>query len=235
MSLYPLCLMPQVIVSQGQAQMPLSPGSDAEYGSVHDVVAAFAEQGAAWVHVADKDAASGQGNNYADIARATGAHIQLSAHIKDQHDLEAALQAKPTRIVIEAEDLTWTQNVLAAHGDLLAVGLDIRKPGVFDVRVTLDQAGASRYVVRDMATHHLWHHEDRHLLAEFCEQTSKPVIAAGGIAHLDDLHELHELVPEGLDGIILGAPLYNGAFTYPEAVAAGADRFDMFFWGPPQP
>ena len=61
MSLYPLCLMPQVIVSQGQAQMPLSPGSDAEYGSVHDVVAAFAEQGAAWVHVADKDAASGQG------------------------------------------------------------------------------------------------------------------------------------------------------------------------------
>ena len=84
------------------------------------------------------------------------------------------MQAKPTRIVIEAEDLTWTQNVLAAHGDLLAVGLDIRKPGVFDVRVTLDQAGASRYVVRDMATHHLWHHEDRHLLAEFCEQTSNP-------------------------------------------------------------
>ena len=76
---------------------------------------------------------------------------------------------------------------------------------------------------------------DRHLLKEFCEQTDSRVVADGGIAHLDDLHELHELVPDGLDGIILNAPLYNGAFMYAEAVAAGANRFDMFFWGPPQP
>jgi hypothetical protein len=37
-----------------------------------------------------------------------------------------------------------------------------------------------------------------------------------------------------LDGIILDEALYDGAFTYTEAVAAGADRFDMFYWGPPQ-
>jgi phosphoribosylformimino-5-aminoimidazole carboxamide ribonucleotide (ProFAR) isomerase len=86
-----------------------------------------------------------------------------------------------------------------------------------------------------MAEHHHWKHEDRHLLREFCEQTSSAVMANGGIAHLDDLHELHELVPVGLDGIILDQPLYDGAFTFAEAVAAGADRFDMFFWGPPQP
>jgi hypothetical protein len=43
------------------------------------------------------------------------------------------------------------------------------------------------------------------------------------------------LVGEGLDGIILNQPLYDGSFMYAEAVAAGADRFDMFFWGPPQP
>lgn len=235
MTLYPLCLLPQITVSQGQAQLPLSPGSDPEFGTVDEVIAAFVEQGAAWVHVADQDAVNDNGHNYAAIARATGAHVQLSAHIRDQKGLEAALEAKPSRIVIEAEDLTWTQNALSAHGDLLAVGLDIRTPGVFDVRVTLDQAGGTRYVVRDLAEHHRWRHDDRHLLREFCEQTSSAVVAAGGIANLDDLHELHELVPVGLDGIILNAPLYNGAFTYPEAVAAGADRFDMFFWGPPQP
>lgn len=235
MTLYPLALLPQVTVSKGQAQFPLSPGSPPEQGSVEQVVRAFVEQGASWVHVADRNAAEGTGDNYTAIARAGGAHVQLSAHIQDEAGLQAALKAQPSRIVIEPTDLTWTQNALGRHGDLLAVGLDIRKPDVFDVRVTLDQAGCTRYVVRDMAGHHLWRHGDRHLLQEFCEQTDSHVIASGGIGHLDDLHELHELVPEGLDGIVLNTPLYNGTFTYAEAVAAGADRFDMFFWGPPQP
>jgi hypothetical protein len=37
-----------------------------------------------------------------------------------------------------------------------------------------------------------------------------------------------------LDGIILDDALYDGAFTCTEAVAAGAERFDMYLWGPPQ-
>jgi phosphoribosylformimino-5-aminoimidazole carboxamide ribonucleotide (ProFAR) isomerase len=232
MNLYPLALLPQVTVSQGQAQLPYVPGTDPEYGTPEQAIAAWAEQGAAWVHVVDTDPGD---THYAAIARATGAHVQLASSIDSQATLEAALHAKPSRIVIEPTDLIWTQNALAAHGDLLAVGMDIREPDVFDVRVTLDQAGCTRYVVRDVATHHHWRHGDRHLLKEFCEQTDSKVVADGGIAHLDDLHELHELVPDGLDGIILNAPLYNGAFMYAEAVAAGANRFDMFFWGPPQP
>jgi len=59
-------------------------------------------------------------------------------------------------------------------------------------------------------------------------------MAFGGVAHLGDLHALHELVPHGLDGIIIGDALYDGAFAYSEAVAAGADRFDLFYWGPPE-
>jgi phosphoribosylformimino-5-aminoimidazole carboxamide ribonucleotide (ProFAR) isomerase len=41
-------------------------------------------------------------------------------------------------------------------------------------------------------------------------------------------------VPHGLDGIVIGDALYDGAFAYSEALAAGADRFDMFYWGPPE-
>ena len=40
--------------------------------------------------------------------------------------------------------------------------------------------------------------------------------------------------PGRLDGIVIDDALYEGAFTYAEAVAAGADRFDMFYWGPPE-
>jgi phosphoribosylformimino-5-aminoimidazole carboxamide ribonucleotide (ProFAR) isomerase len=232
MTLYPLALLPQVTVSQGRAQLPFVPGTDPEYGSAEQAIAAWAEQGAAWVHVVDNDPGA---TNYASIAAASGAHVQLASGIDTEAELHAALAAKPSRIVIEPTDLTWTQNALNEHGDLLAVALDIRQPDAIDVSVTLDQAGCTRYVVRDVVTHHRWRHEDRHLLKEFCDQTDSKVVADGGVSNLDDLHELHELVPDGLDGIILNKPLYDGAFMYAEAVAAGADRFDMFFWGPPQP
>lgn len=235
MSLYPLALLPQVTISGGQAQFPLVPGTDPEYGTADKVIAAWVEQGAAWVHVVDQDAASGNTGNYADLAEATGAHVQLAANITSQEALQAAMAAKPSRIVIEPSDLTWTQNALGAHPDLLAVGLDIRAANVFDLRPTLDEAGCTRYVVHDVATHHHWRHDDRHLLQEFCEQTDSKVVANGGVHRLEDLHTLHELVPSGLDGIILNTPLYDGSFMYSEAVAAGADRFDMFFWGPPDP
>ncbi len=235
MSLYPLALLPQVTVSGGRAQLPLVPGSEPEYGTAQQAIEAWAEQGASWVHVEDMDAASGQGDNFASIAAAHSAHVQLAAGVSSQAGLEAALHAKPSRVVIEPTDLTWTQNALAAHGDLLAVSFDVREADALAVAVTLDQAGCKRYLVSDVVTHHHWRHEDRHLLAEFCDNTSSAVVANGGVKHLDDLHELHELVPEGLDGIILNEPLYDGSFMYAEAVAAGADRFDMFFWGPPQP
>ncbi len=235
MSLYPLALLPQVTIRQGRAQFPFVPGSEPEFGTPDAVIDAWAEQGASWVHVVDEDAASGDTSNYPAIAKATSTHVQLAAAISTSAALEAAQAAKPSRIVIEPNDLTWTQNALGAHKDLLAVSLDIRAANVFDLRPTLDDAGCTRYVVRDVVTHHHWRHEDRHLLQEFCEQTDSKVVANGGIAHLEDLHTLHEIVPHGLDGIILNAPLYDGSFMYAEAVAAGADRFDMFFWGPPDP
>jgi phosphoribosylformimino-5-aminoimidazole carboxamide ribonucleotide (ProFAR) isomerase len=232
-TLFPLALLPQVTISRGRAQFPLSPGSTPEYGSPEEVITAFVEQGAAWVHVVDTDAQSGDTGNYAALAKATGAHVQLAAGVADEQALQAALAAKPSRIVVDPADLTWVQNALATHGDLLAVGLDLSAGNAFALRPTLDEAGCTRYVVHDGAVHQHWRHGDRHLLAEFCEQTDSKVMTSGGVSMLDDLHELHELVPRGLDGIILDRPLYDGSFLYAEAVAAGADRFDMFFWGPP--
>ena len=49
-----------------------------------------------------------------------------------------------------------------------------------------------------------------------------------------DLHALLEFVPpQGLDGIIIDDARYDAAFAYSEALAASADRFDLFFWGLP--
>ena len=60
------------------------------------------------------------------------------------------------------------------------------------------------------------------MLKQVLARTNKPVIASGGISSLDDLKNLRELVPLGLEGAILGKSLYAGKFTLEQAlVVAG--------------
>jgi phosphoribosylanthranilate isomerase len=40
------------------------------------------------------------------------------------------------------------------------------------------------------------------------------------VSTLDDLRVLAGLVPEGIEGVIVGKALYAGAFTLPDALAA---------------
>lgn len=234
MAKYPLSLLPVVTISGGQARLaPPGYGASTESGTPAHAIASWVGQGAAWIHVVDQDALDGLGANHHHIV-SSGAHLQYSGAVADDAFLADALATGASRVVIDAADLDWASGVVAAQGERVAVGLDIRQPEVFDVAAHLERAGCRRFLVTDRAEAHHWKHGDRHLLAEFCSATNRPVMARGGIGHLNDLHALHELVPHGLDGIILDDALYDGAFTYTEAVAAGADRFDMFYWGPPQ-
>jgi phosphoribosylanthranilate isomerase len=47
-------------------------------------------------------------------------------------------------------------------------------------------------------------------------------VASGGVSSLDDLRALSGLVPDGVEGAIVGKALYAGAFTLEEALAAVA-------------
>lgn len=231
---YPLALLPVVTIRDGRARLaPQGYGASVQTGSVAQAISSWVHQGAAWIHVIDQDAIDGKPANHHYVVP-SGAHLQYSGAVHDEDALVAALATGASRVVIEATDMDWACQATGLHGDRLAIRLDIRDPDFFQIAATLEVAGCRRFVVTDHVHAHHWKHGDRHLLAEFCTSARRPVMAQGGMEHLGDLHALHELVPHGLDGIILGDALYDGAFTYAEAVAAGADRFDMFFWGPPQ-
>jgi len=60
-------------------------------------------------------------------------------------------------------------------------------------------------------------------LAQVLAATSRPVIASGGVATLDDLRALAALEPAGLEGAIVGKALYAGRFTVTDAMAALAE------------
>jgi phosphoribosylformimino-5-aminoimidazole carboxamide ribotide isomerase len=56
-------------------------------------------------------------------------------------------------------------------------------------------------------------------LKELLRVVSLPLIVAGGIGHIDHLHSLVPLAPEGLYGVIIGKALYEGSVTFREALA----------------
>ena len=237
MAKYPLALLPSVTISDGRAQLAPKPyEASSQSGTPAQAITSWVNQGAAWVHVVDSDAIAGKPANHGHITPGR-AHLQYAAGVRDEATLTAALATGASRVLVEAGDasvIEWASSAFHIHGDRLAASLDIRDPDVFDTALALEHAGCHRFVVSDHVHENHWRHGDRHLLADFCATVKRPVMASGGISHLGDLHALHELVPQGLDGIIIGPALYSGAFTYTEAMAAGADRFDMFFWGPPE-
>ena len=93
---------------------------------------------------------------------------------------------------------------------------------LFDVLARLDRDGCARYVVTDVAKDGTLTGPNLELLRSVCAATDKPVVASGGVSSLADLHAIAALVPEGVEGAIVGKALYAEAFTLQEALAAMA-------------
>jgi phosphoribosyl isomerase A len=237
----PLTLLPAVDVRDGTAVRLVQgeSGTETDYGSPLEAALAFQEQGAQWIHLVDLDAAFGTGSNRAMLGEVIGrldVQVELSGGIRDDESLAAALATDCRRVNLGTaalEDPAWTARVIGEHGDRIAVGLDVRGT-TLAARGWTQQGGdlwetlaRARYVVTDVTKDGTLKGPNLELLREVCARTDRPVIASGGVAHLDDLHRLAEMVPDGVEGAIVGKALYAGAFTLPEALAAVAARRDL--------
>jgi 1-(5-phosphoribosyl)-5-[(5-phosphoribosylamino)methylideneamino] imidazole-4-carboxamide isomerase/N-(5'phosphoribosyl)anthranilate isomerase len=240
-----LILLPAVDVADGKAVRLTqgAAGSEIDYGDPVDAANEWVEQGAEWIHLVDLDAAFGRGNNYELLERVvknTPSHvnIELSGGIRDDASLAAALSTGARRINLGTaalENPEWAADVIARHGDQIAVGLDVRgttlaargwtRDGgdLWEVLARLEDAGCARYVVTDVNKDGTLRGPNLELLRLFCERTDKPVVASGGVSSIQDLVDLRALVSLGVEGAIVGKALYAGAFTLPEALAAVRD------------
>ncbi|MGB7982671.1 MAG: bifunctional 1-(5-phosphoribosyl)-5-((5-phosphoribosylamino)methylideneamino)imidazole-4-carboxamide isomerase/phosphoribosylanthranilate isomerase PriA [Candidatus Nanopelagicales bacterium] len=242
-----LTLLPAVDVRDGTAVRLVQgeSGTETSYGSPLEAALDFQAQGADWIHLVDLDAAFGTGRNrglLADVIGTLDVQVELSGGIRDDESLAAALATGCRRVNLGTaalEDPEWTRRVIGEHGDRIAVGLDVRgttlaargwtREGgdLWETLARLDADGCQRYVVTDVTKDGTLNGPNLELLREVCAATSRPVIASGGVAVLDDLHRLAELTAEGVEGAIVGKALYAGAFTLAEALAAVAPRRDF--------
>jgi 1-(5-phosphoribosyl)-5-[(5-phosphoribosylamino)methylideneamino] imidazole-4-carboxamide isomerase/N-(5'phosphoribosyl)anthranilate isomerase len=239
-----LILLPAVDVAGGKAVRLTQgeAGSETDYGDPVEAALEWARQGADWVHLVDLDAAFGRGSNTAVLRKAIkavrGVQVELSGGIRDDASLEAALESGATRINLGTaalENPEWAAHVIGRYGDAIAVGLDVRgttlaargwtREGgdLWTVLGRLEDAGCSRYVVTDVTKDGTLRGPNLDLLRQITEHTPKPVVASGGVASLDDIIALRELVPAGVEGAIVGKALYSGAFTLAEALDVARD------------
>jgi 1-(5-phosphoribosyl)-5-[(5-phosphoribosylamino)methylideneamino] imidazole-4-carboxamide isomerase/N-(5'phosphoribosyl)anthranilate isomerase len=244
-------LLPAVDVARGRAVRLIrgEAGTETTFGAARDAALAWQAGGATWVHLVDLDAAFGRGSNADVLAAVIGeldVDVELSAGICDDASLEWALSTGCTRVILSTAalgDPVWCARVLAAHGERIAVGLDVHvveeaddvvthrlgaRGSTRDVgdlwatlaRLTVD--GCTRFVVTDVNRDGTLTGPNVELYRAVTDATDAAVIASGGIAGLADLIALAELAAAGasLEGAIVGQALYAGRFTLPEALDA---------------
>ncbi|GAB3278666.1 bifunctional 1-(5-phosphoribosyl)-5-((5-phosphoribosylamino)methylideneamino)imidazole-4-carboxamide isomerase/phosphoribosylanthranilate isomerase PriA [Microbacterium sp. MEC084] len=239
-----LILLPAVDVADGKAVRLTqgAAGTETDYGDPIEAAENWAKQGAEWIHLVDLDAAFGRGSNAGVLRKVIkhlrGVNVELSGGIRDDASLEAALESGAQRINLGTaalENPEWTASVIGRYGDAIAVGLDVRGTtlaargwtqeggDLWDVLERLEEAGCSRYVVTDVTKDGTLRGPNLDLLREITARTPKPIVASGGVSSLDDIAALRRLVPNGVEGAIVGKALYAGAFTLAEALDVAAD------------
>lgn len=239
-------LLPAVDVADGRAVRLVQgeAGTETGYGEPRDAALQWQDDGAEWIHLVDLDAAFGRGSNAELLAGVVGeldVRVELSGGIRDDASLERALATGCARVNLGTaalEDPQWCARAIAAHGERVAVGLDVRVTesghrlaargwttdggDLWETLERLDRDGCARYVVTDVGKDGMLRGPNTDLMRDVAAATPAPVIVSGGIAEISDLVALAEVAAEGvnLEGSIVGKALYAGRFTLPEALAA---------------
>lgn len=237
-----LVLLPAVDIANGQAVQLVQgvAGSEQQFGDPIAAARRWAETGAEWIHLVDLDAAFGRGTNAETIHRVIddlsdfrALRVELSGGIRDDTSLARAWETGCARVNIGTaalENPDWCSAAIAQYGNRIAIGLDVRGDrlaargwtteggDLYQTLERLESDGCARYVVTDVTADGTLNGPNLELLRTICQRTDKPVVASGGIATLDDLARLRELVSIGVEGAIIGSALYAGNFTLAEAL-----------------
>jgi 1-(5-phosphoribosyl)-5-[(5-phosphoribosylamino)methylideneamino] imidazole-4-carboxamide isomerase/N-(5'phosphoribosyl)anthranilate isomerase len=247
----PFLLLPAVDVAGGQAVRPVQgeAADETTYGTARDTALAWQAGGAAWIHLVDLDAALGRGSNAELLAAVIGeldVEVELAGGICDDASLERALSTGCARVSLATtalDDPVWCARAIAAHGERIAVSLDVRVVedpdgaaqhrlaarggsheggGLWEAIARLERDGCARYIVTDVSRDGMLCGPNLELYRAVTRATTSPVIASGGISAIGDLVRLAEVAAAGvnLEGSIVGKALHAGRFTLPEALEA---------------
>ena len=195
-----------------------------------EVAAAFKAAGAAWVHVVDLDGAfSGEPKNVSVVGAiaALGLEVQFGGGLRTRAAVESALELGARRVVVgtrAAESEPFVGELVRAHGDRIAVGIDARdgwaavrgwidrtEVRAVDLARRMDALGVRTLIHTDITTDGMLTGPNFAAQEDMLAAVGCRVIASGGVSRREDVARLVEMKKRrpNLDGVIVGKALYE--------------------------
>lgn len=204
--------------------------------------ASFVEAGFHWVHVVDLNGAvQGKAVNekaVEAILEAVSIPVQLGGGIRSLKDVERWIEAGVSRVILGTVAVTEPQIVHEAARlwpEQIAVSVDVRAGKVatqgwtessdldaVTVAKRFEDAGVGALIITDIDRDGTVMGFNVEAFGAIADAVAIPVIAAGGLATIDDIFKIKARKGVPIAGAVLGRALYNGAINPEEALKVAA-------------
>ncbi|MDO8800289.1 1-(5-phosphoribosyl)-5-[(5-phosphoribosylamino)methylideneamino]imidazole-4-carboxamide isomerase [Phenylobacterium sp.] len=202
----------------------------------------FVESGFHWVHVVDLNGAvQGRAINekaVEAILESVSIPVQLGGGIRSMKDIERWIEAGVSRVILGTIAVTDPEIVKAAAREWpeqIAVSVDVRAGKVatqgwtessdldaVTVSKRFEDAGVGALIITDIDRDGTVMGFNVEAFGAIADAVNIPVIAAGGLASVDDIVRLRARKGVPIAGAVLGRALYNGAISPAEALKVAA-------------
>jgi len=200
----------------------------------------WAEAGFDWLHVVDLDGSiAGRAVNDAAvkaILAAVSIPVQLGGGVRTLKDIEGWIETGVSRVILGTAAVRSPEMVRRAAArwpEQIAVSVDVRAGRVaiegwteeteLDARTLarrFEDAGVAALIVTDIDRDGAQEGFNIEVFGAVADEVGIPVIAAGGLASVEDVRRLKARAGTPVAGAVLGRALYAGAIAPPEALAA---------------
>lgn len=193
------------------------------------------DQGAELIHLIDLDAALGSGQNMEateKILKNLRVKVQIGGGIRTLEKAETLLKLGASRVIFgtaAVQNPALIEEAVRRYGSKrVAVAIDEKKGKVtfhgwkdqveinyLDIASSFEAMNVGTIIFTSTSVDGTLKGPQMKKIVKLVKTVKVPVIASGGIASLNDLVEL---VGTGVEGIIVGTALYEGKFTFKQAL-----------------
>ncbi len=158
--------------------------------------------------------------------------VQVGGGIRDEETIETYLDIGVSYVIIgtgAVNEPHFVADAAIAYPGHVIVGLDAKdgkvaidgwsklsNHDVIDLAQHFERDGVSAIVYTDISRDGMMSGVNVQATAELARAVTIPVIASGGIASIDDIKALCEVVGEGIVGAVLGRALYENKLDFAE-------------------
>ncbi len=195
----------------------------------------FQNKGAECIHLVDLEGAKeGTTPNFETVCaikKATGLFCEVGGGIRSMEVVQKYLDAGMDRVILgtaAVEDPAFLDAAVAACGEKIAVGIDIRDGFVaikgwtqtsdleaFAFCAAMQAKGVKTLICTDISRDGAMQGTNTALYQRLSEQFSMKIIASGGVSSLDDVKRLAAME---IHGAIIGKAYYTGAVDLSQSI-----------------